>query len=85
MINSQLVLDALEARLDYAQMLDYDFHSEDYEWILGIDIICALRDELEPYLRYTADTDDMYIFGIPVTPDLKDKLRVSLVKEIKRL
>ena len=84
MINSHVVMDVLEDRYHYAQMLDYPFKIEDYEWILGRDIICVLRNELEPYLRYTADTNDMYIFDIPVTPDRKNKLRVSLIKEIKR-
>lgn len=84
MVNSQLVMDALVDRYDYAQMLDYHFKIEDYEWILGVDIICALRAELEAYLIYATDINDMHIFGIPVTPDRKNKLRVSLVKEIKR-
>lgn len=84
MINSHRVMDILEDRYNYAQMLDYHFKIEDYEWILGVDIICALRAELEAYLIYATDTNDMHIFGIPVIPDRKNKLRVSLVKEIKR-
>ena len=62
MVNSQLILDVLEDRFDYAQMLDYDFNMEDYEWILGREIICALERELDRYCGYDTEDDGMYIY-----------------------
>ena len=84
MINSQLVMDILEDRYDYAQMLDYNFNKEDYEWILGIEIVYVLREESNSVCRYRDEDDSWLVLGIPVTLDYQDKLRVSLVKEIKR-
>ena len=77
------LLFALEHKLDLAQMMDYEFDMEDYEWILGREIVCALERELDTYCRYSTEDDSMYIFGIPVTLDYKNKWRMSLVKEIK--
>ena len=84
MVNAQLVMDVLVDRYDYAQMLDYNFNKEDYEWLLGVEIIDALRREYNPDYRYNDEDDGFFVLDIPVTLDLKDEWRVSLVKEIKR-
>ena len=85
MINSQLVMDALIAKIDYACMCDYHFNrGEDYEWILGREIVYVLREEFNSACRYRDEDDSWLVLGIPVTLDYKDSLRISLVKEIKR-
>lgn len=80
----QSVIEIFKDKYYYAQSLEREFNIKNYEWHLGCEVVNYLRMISDEYCMYVFLNDCMYIFGIPVVLDYKDRLRVSLVKEIKR-
>ena len=80
----KLVRNIFYNKYDYARYIDSDFDRDAYEWHLGCEVVDYLRMVSDEYCMYIILDNHMYIFGIPVIPDYKDKWRISLLKEIKR-
>lgn len=84
--DSKILLSSMQRLHDRARFDDRYFSSENYQWVIGIDIwnaIVAYTRKTIPFIIHDDVRSTNYLYGIKVELDYIHTERCQLFKEIK--